>query len=137
MPATRWVKGSRGPSEHLRFSDPETGATVHRLTGHHSISHPTYFLQCSFTVDQSRVLFTGYRSGSAQLFDVGFPDGGIRQLTGGDPVHPFSALIAPDGTVLFVRGGSIWRLDPESLDETLVADSRGQLGECSLDSSGS
>jgi hypothetical protein len=137
MATASWVKGARGPSEHALFSDPETGATVHRLTGHRSISHPTYFLQCSFTEDQSRVLFTGYRSGSAQLFEAGFPNGGVRQLTGDDPVHPFSALIAPGGAVLFVRGGSIWRLDRESLEEALVADSRGQLGECSLDSSGS
>ncbi len=137
MATSDWAKGASFPSEHLRFSDPDTGATLHRLTGHRSISHPTYFLQCSFTPDQSRVLFAGYRSGSAQLFDAGFPDGDIRQLTGDDPVHPFSALIAPDGTVLFVRGGSIWRLDRESLEESLVVDSGGQLGECSLDPSGS
>ena len=136
MPGARWRKGVRGPSEHAEFSDPDTGAVMHRLTAHASISHPTYFLQCSFSADQSRVLFTGYRSGSAQLFEAGFPDGPIRQLTGGDPVHPFSPLIAPDGAVLFVRGGTIWRLDTENLEESVVAESDGQLGECSLDPSG-
>ena len=138
MATSGWAKGARFPSEHARFADPETGAAMHRLTSHPSISHPTYFLQCSFAADQSRVLFTSYRSGSAQFYDAGFPDGDIRQLTGGDPVHPFSALIAPDGAVLFVRGGSIWRLEleSESLRESPVADSGGQLGECSLDPSG-
>ena len=132
MGAVAWRKGARGPSEHAVFADAATGARVHRLTGHPSISHPTYFLQCSFTEDQSHVVFTGYRSGSAQLFEAGFPDGGIRQLTGGDPVHPFSAVIAPGGAVFFVRAGGVWRLDRETLDEELVVDSGGQLGECSL-----
>lgn len=132
----QWRKGARGPSEAERFTDAETGARVHRLTGHQSISHPTYFLQCSFTEGQRHVLFTGYRSGSAQLFEAEFPDGGIRQLTGDGPVHPFSALIAPDGSVCFVRDGSIWRMDRETLEESLVAESGGQLGECSLSPGG-
>ncbi len=136
MPAVDWRKGARGPSEHCSYRDPETGATVHRMTCHPSISHPTYFLQCSFAPDGSRLLFTGYRSGSAQLFEAAFPGGGIRQLTDGEPVHPFSPLIASDGGVLFVRGGAVWRLDPASLEETLVMESGGQLGECSLDISG-
>lgn len=125
-------KGDTWPSEHHSFRDERTGARIHRVTGHDSISHPTYFLQCSFSADQSRLLFTGYRTGAAQLYDAEFPDGPIRQLTDGDPVHPFSPLIAPDGAVVFVRGGAVWRLEPEGLGETLIADSGGQLGECSL-----
>ena len=136
MRPVTWRKGAAGPSEHAVFVDSLTGATVHQLTGHPSISHPTYFLQCSFTEDQSHVLFTGYRSGSAQLFEAGFPSGSIRQLTGGTPVHPFSAVIAPDGAVFFAREGAIWRLDRETLDEYRVAESGGQLGECSLSPSG-
>ncbi len=136
MAAVEWGKGACGPSEREVFTDSRTGATVQRLTGHPSISHPTYFLQCSFTPAQDRVLFTGYRSGSAQLFEAGFPDGGIRQLTGGAPVHPFSAVIARDGSVYFVRGGAIWQLRRDTLEERLVADSGGQLGECSLSPAG-
>lgn len=128
----QWKKGARGPSELTRSTDPETGVEVRQLTSHPSISHPTYFLQCSMTEDQRHVLFTGYRSGTAQLFETGFPDGGIRQLTDGEPIHPFSAVIAPDGAVLFVRGGSVWRLDRDTLEETRIAASGGQLGECSL-----
>ena len=131
MPRTAG-KGQRWPSESASFRDSHTGALVRRLTGHDSISHPTYFLQCSFNADQSRLLFTGYRGGSAQLYEAAFPDGGIRQLTEGAAVHPFSPLVAPDGAVLYVRGGDIWRLDWRTLGETLVAESGGQLGECSL-----
>ncbi|MDE0123468.1 MAG: oligogalacturonate lyase family protein [Bryobacterales bacterium] len=136
MGKVKWRKGARGGPEHSCFEDAVTGATVHQLTTHPSISHPTYFLQCSFTEDQRHLLFTGYRGGNAQLFEAEFPEGRIRQLTGGEPVHPFSAVIAPGGAVLFVRGGAIWRIDRETLEEHPVAESGGQLGECSLSPSG-
>ena len=115
--AVRWCKGARGPSEHATFRDPETGIRVHRLTDHASISHPTYFLQCSFAPDQSYVLFSGYRSGTAQLFTVGFPDGEIRQLTDGAAIHPFSALIAPDGVM--ARSLGLFNRRPSTLSTTL------------------
>ena len=135
-PSIAWRKGARGPSESSRHADPDSGVTVHQLTDHPSISHPTYFLQCSFTREQSHLVFTGYRDGSAQLLEVGFPDGEIRQLTGGEPIHPFSPVIAPDGSVVFVRGGSVWRLDRDTLDESRIACPGGQLGECSLSPAG-
>ncbi len=133
---TVWGKGVVGPSEAVRGEDRRTGVAVYQLTAHASISHPTYFLQCSFTRDQRHVLFTGYRDGTAQLFEVGFPEGPIRQLTAGDPIHPFSALIAPDDSLLFVRAGAVWRLDRDSLDTERIADSGGQLGECSISPAG-
>lgn len=132
----KWRKGARGPSELVSSIDLATGARVHRVTSHASISHPPYFLQCAFTSDQRHLLFTSYRSGCAQLFEAGFPDGEIRQITDGDPIHPFSAVIAPDDSVLFVRAGSVWRVDRDSLEETLIAESGGQLGECSLSATG-
>ena len=129
-------KGALFPSEYSRSVDSKTGATVHQLTNDASINHPTYFLQSSFTADQRFVIFTSYRSGSAQLFEVGFPDGEIRQLTCDKPIHPFSPAIAPDGGIFFVRGGSVWRLNRQTLEEIEVASFGGQLGECSLSPSG-
>ena len=130
-------KGATFPSEHSSFADEETGARVHQLTNHPSISHPTYFLNSSFTPDQSTLIFTSYRTGEAQLFEAGFPDGEIRQLTDGAAIHAFSPAIAPDGrTVFFVRGGSIFVLDRSNLGERLVAEFDGQLGECSLSPDG-
>jgi hypothetical protein len=131
-------KGRRFPSEHSTGRDPRTGALVHQVTAHPSINHPTYFLHSSFWPDQSAILFTSYRSGSAQLFESGFPNGGIRQLTEGPPIHAFSPLIAPDGAeVYFVRGGEVWALERGSLRERLVTRFEdGQLGECSLSADG-
>jgi hypothetical protein len=132
------MKGSRFPPEHSISEDQETGARVHRMTSHPSINHPSYFLQSSFTPDGRSLIFTSYRTGSPQLFECGFPDGEIRQLTDGPAIHPFSPAIAPDGLcVYFVRAGAIWRVHRHTLDEFLVIEFPGaQLGECSLDPAG-
>jgi oligogalacturonide lyase len=128
-------KGAFSPSEHSEYRDRTTGALVHQLTRHPSINHPTYFLNSSFAPDGRHVIFTSYRTGSAQLFEAAFPDGGIRQLTAGPAIHPFSPAIHPDGRrVYFVRGGQVWELDRDTLAERLVVAFAGaQLGECSLD----
>jgi len=133
------VKGDRLPAEHSTFRDRVTGALVHQLTNHPSINHPTYFLQSSFTPDGRALIFTSYRTGNAQLFEIApYPDGDIRQLTEGPAIHPFSPAIHPDGArVFFVRGGAIWRIDRASLLESRVAEfTEAQLGECSLDAAG-
>jgi len=109
------------------------------MTNAAQMSHPSYFLQRSFTPDNRTLVFTSYRSeGEAQLFDVEFPDGPIRQLTGTYPIHPFSPAILPGGEqILFVRGGSIWVIRRDTLAERLVIDfSGGQLGECSFSPDG-
>jgi oligogalacturonide lyase len=133
------VKGACFRSEHSTFADRSTGARVHQLTAHRSINHPTYFLQSSFTPDGRALIFTSYRTGSAQLFEiVPYPDGEIRQLTDGPAIHPFSPAIHPDGTRLFfVRGGGVWQIDRATLEEHCIVDLPGaQLGECSLGAAG-
>jgi hypothetical protein len=135
---TVFFKAQRFSSEHAAGRDPRTGAVVHRMTSHPSINHPSYFLHSSFWPDQSAILFTSYRSGSAQLFEAGYPEGEIRQLTDGPPIHAFSPVISPDGgAVYFVRGGEVWALERDRLRERLVAQFEGgQLGECSLSADG-
>jgi hypothetical protein len=130
-------KGAVYPAELSSFLDEATGARVYQVTNHPSINHPTYFLNSSFPPDQRALVFTSYRSGQAQLFEAGFPEGEIRQLTGGEPIHPFSPAMASSGaSIFFVRGGSIWEIDRQSLAERLVAAFDGQLGECSLSADG-
>jgi hypothetical protein len=132
------VKASILPSE---FQQETWGspARILRLTGAPCINHATYFLQCPFSSDGRTLIFTSYRSGDAQLFSIdGFPDGPIRQWTDGPAIHPFSAAVHPSGrAVFFVRGGSIWRISPGSLDESLVVSfENAQLGEVSLGEGG-
>lgn len=131
-------KNSIWAAEHKSFPDRKTGRLLHQWTDHPSINHPTYFLQSSFLPDGSGLIFTSYRTGSAQLFLVQLPGGEIRQLTDGPALHPFSPAIDPSGRlVYFVRGGSIWNVELPSLTETLiVAFEDAQLGECSLSADG-
>lgn len=129
------MKNATWPSEHSEFVDRITGIRVHQMTSATAISHPTYFLQRSFTPDNRSLVFTSFRDrNQAQLFEVEFPERRIRQLTDGAPIHPFSPAILPGGgETVFVRGGSIWILDRTSLAERLVIEYEGgQLGECSF-----
>lgn len=138
MASNRPGKGAKLPSEHRGFEDASTGTRIHQITAHPSTNHLSYFLQSSFTPDCKYLIFVSDRSGSAQIYEAGFPDGEIRQLTGGAPVHAYSPTLAPDGAHLyFVRGGGIWRLHRASLAETRVAEFEGaQLGECTLGDGG-
>src|SRR5436190_210788 len=104
------------------------------MTDHPSINHATYFLQSSFTPDNRTLIFTSYRTGNAQLFEIDFPDGEPRQLTSGAAIHPFSPAIHKDGrTIYFVRAGEIWTIDRATRAERrVVAFPEAQLGECSL-----
>jgi hypothetical protein len=128
------LRGDRFPSEHSSYLDPVTGARVHQLTNHASINHPTYFLHSSFTPDGAALFFTSYRAGAAQIFETAFPDGEIRQLTDGAPIHPYSPVMCADGrSIVFVRGGEVWTIDRVTLAERrIVAFAGAQLGEPSL-----
>jgi hypothetical protein len=132
-------KGQFFPSELLSHRDSVTGTAVLQLTSSTAISHATYFLQSSFTPAADTLLFISNRSGGWQLYSISpYPDGPIRQLTGGPSIHPFSPAIHPGGRlVYFVRGASIWQLQLDSLDEACVVDfGSGSMGEPSLDAAG-
>lgn len=131
-------KGAIEAPEVREFSDNATGAMIRQYTQGASISHPTYFLQSSFTPDMRQLLFTSYRTGAAQLHAAALSDGLLCQLTDGAPIHPFSAAIHPDGeTVIFVRGGEVWSLSLGSLAERQIVKLDGaQLGEVSLSRDG-
>jgi hypothetical protein len=134
-----FAKGALFPSEHSCCRDRATGALVHQMTNQPVINHATYFLQSSFSPDGVALLFVSYRSGNAQLYEIlPFPGGDIRQLTAAAPIHPFSPAYHPDNErIFFVRGGAIWFVRRDSLEETCVVDFAGaQLGECSLSVTG-
>ena len=128
-------KGRQFESEHSSYTDKATGVLVHQITSALAINHATYFLQTSFLPGDESMIFISNRSGAAQLYEIApFPDGPIRQLTAGAAIHPFSPAIHPSGkTIFFVRGGSLWELDRETLAERLIIEFQGaQLGEPSL-----
>lgn len=132
-------KGDESPSELIAHRDSATGVEVLQITAAPAINHATYFLQSSFTPDARTLLFISNRTGAWQLFAVTpYPDGPIRQLTAGPPIHPFSPAIHADGRrVIFVRGAAIWALLLDTLEESCVVDfGAGSMGEPSLDATG-
>jgi hypothetical protein len=131
-------KGFLYDPEIREFRDPASNRKVWQVTDHPSINHPTYFLQPSFTPAGKHLIFTSYRTGTPQLFEAEWPGGRIRQLTDGPAIHPFSPAIHPRGEVVyFVRGGSVWSISIDSLEEQLIAEFEdAQLGECSLSADG-
>lgn len=120
------------------FRDPVAGRKIWQLTTAEAISHPTYFLQSSFLPGDESVFFTSYRTGTAQLFSKGFPDGEVRQLTRGEAIHPFSPALHPNGEeIVFTRGNGLWSVRLFSLADRLIANFEGaQLGESSISADG-
>jgi hypothetical protein len=131
------LKGAVLAAEWSEHRDPATGTQVLQVTNHPSVSHPSYFLQSSFLPDD-RVYFTSYRTGAAQLYEASLSDGSLTQLTDGDPIHPFSPLFhEARNELMFTRGGSLWALHRDSLQERCVCDIPGaQFGEASLSADG-
>jgi hypothetical protein len=111
---------------------------MRQITDGPHISHPTYFLQSSFFPGDREMFFTSYRTGEAQLFEISLATGELRQLTNGAPIHPYSAALHPDGATLVVtRGGEVWAVRRDSLEERRIfPDSGAQLGECSISADG-
>lgn len=82
------------------------------------------------------MIFTSYRTGSAQLFHASLDNGELKQLTEDAAIHPYSPAISGE-FIYFVRAGSIWRIHRETLaEEQVVAFGNSQLGECSLSPDG-
>jgi oligogalacturonide lyase len=122
----------------IAYRDPATNAQVWQVTEGPAINHPSYFLQSSFFPGGREMFFTSYRTGSPQLFEASLDSGAERQITNGEPIHPFSAALHPDGeTLLYTRGGGLWAIHRRTLQERLIADHPAtELGECSISRDG-
>ena len=122
----------------IAFRDRATGAQVWQVTEGPAISHPTYFLQSSFFPGGREIFFTSYRTGTPQLCEASLDSGDTRQITRGEPIHPFSAALHPDGeTLVFTRGGGLWAINRRTLEERqIVANPQAELGECSISRDG-
>ncbi len=82
------------------------------------------------------MFFTSYRSGNAQVWQASLETGEQTQITHGDPIHPYSPALHPDGRTLIVtRGGGLWtELDGE---QRCIFELPGaELGECSISPDG-
>lgn len=133
-----YAPGASLPSESRTFQDEKTGVRVVQLTNHPSINHNLYFLTSSFTPDERAVVVASYRSSSVNYYKIGFPDGGITQLTDEAEIHGYSGIISPDGAeLLYTAGGAVRGVHLDTLTtRTLMAYEGGQLGELSINADG-
>lgn len=127
-------KGSVHPSELQEFEDTKTGTHIYQLTSDNTINHNLYFLTSSFTPDQTRLIFTSYRSGTANFYQVEFPDGEITQVTDGVAVHGYSGVISKDGAELYYTEDDLIKaINLNTLEERVLTEfPGGSLGECSV-----
>lgn len=115
-------KGSVISDEGSACQRNEYGVNVRQITDNKAVSHQLYFLTTSFTGDGKSIVFASNRFGEMQYFMREYPDGRIVQLTDGAEVHGYSGSMNQAGdTLYFARGGEIWSLDLDSLEETLLA----------------
>lgn len=106
--------GRRWPTEKETFTDPRTGATVHRLTDARAHDNHVYFAYPGWC-DDDTLLFLSERTGRRQLFSVDVESGAITQLTDLD-ASVGSPRLARDGSRAFLRHrGHVVSLDLETL----------------------
>ncbi len=132
--------GERWGGEYALTRDRETGARVHRLTGHPSINHSFFFLNPSFRPGHpGQVGFVTHRGGRPQvcLFDEAAREAVC--LTDREAVQPFSPAFGPDGAALYytTRLGEIWeRRLTDGAERRLAVLADAGVGECSLSADG-
>ena len=73
------------PSERRTYTDPDTGATVHQLTGYKGNSHHLYFTNPGWYDGGRRLLFGSDRDNRTNLFGIDLQDGSITQVTDFEP----------------------------------------------------
>lgn len=82
------------------------------------------------------MFFTSYRSGNAQVWRASLETGEQTQITLGDPIHPYSPALHPDGETLIVtRGGSLWA-EFDGGQRCIFELPGAELGECSISPDG-
>ncbi|MBC7925773.1 MAG: PD40 domain-containing protein [Bryobacteraceae bacterium] len=135
---TEGRKGAVVPAEWFDSPDAVTGTSILQITSHPTIQHPSYFLQSSFLPGDRELFFVSYRTAAPQLWLASLQDGSLKQLTDGVPIHPFSpAFREQTNEIVFTRGGSLWAIQLDTLEERLVIEvPRAQFGECSLSPDG-
>lgn len=131
-------KGRTFPGETRSLRDERTGAALWQVTSHPSVNHSLYFLTNSFLPEDKAIIFASFRSGAANFYRAGFPEGEITQLTDSPEINSFSAVISPDATELvYTAGGRIMALNLSTLAERVVAHfPGGKLGEVNISPDG-
>lgn len=101
--------------------DPYTGCPVTRLTPPDHTSHHMYFYNRMVTSDSSRLLYCAEINGRRNLYLMELATGDAVQLTEGDALDDYGAMIsADDKSVYYQQDRKVWKLDLATLQHTCL-----------------
>ena len=101
--------------------DPYTGCPVTRLTPPDHTSHHMYFYNRMVTSDSSRLLYCAGINGRRNLYLMELATGDAVQLTEGDALDDYGAMIsADDKSVYYQQDRKVWKLDLATLQRTCL-----------------
>ena len=101
--------------------DPYTGCPVTRLTPPDHTSHHMYFYNRMVTSDSSRRLYCAEINGRRNLYLMELATGDAVQLTEGDALDDYGAMIsADDKSVYYQQDRKVWKLDLATLQRTCL-----------------
>lgn len=101
--------------------DPYTGCTVIRLTQPDHTSHHMYFYNRMVTSDSSRLLYCAEVDGRRNLYLMDLATGDGVQLTEGDGLDDYGAMIsADDKSIYYQQDRKVWQLDLATLQRTCL-----------------
>ena len=101
--------------------DPYTGCPVTRLTPPDHTSHHMYFYNRMVTSDSSRLLYCAEINGRRTLYLMELATGDAVQLTEGDALDDYGAMIsADDKSVYYQQDRKVWKLDLATLQRTCL-----------------
>lgn len=101
--------------------DPYTGCPVTRLTPPDHTSHHMYFYNRMVTSGSSRLLYCAEINGRRNLYLMELATGDAVQLTEGDALDDYGAMIsADDKSVYYQQDRKVWKLDLATLQRTCL-----------------
>lgn len=117
------MRGAAFPSEARTIRDEQSGRTLRQVTAHPSIHHHPFFFVPAWSLDERKLFFVSWRSGTPQIFFEDGPGGQLVQVTDRPGIAEWSLIASPDGRyVYYTAGASAWRADTSTFEEIQLAD---------------
>ena len=116
------AKGSEIQLDFQTVNDPQTGATVTRLTPPDVLCHRNYFYQKCFTQDGRKLLFAAEFDGHRNYYLLDLASQKAVQLTEGAGDNTFGGFLSPDDRFLFYvkNDRTLQRVSLDTLAEKTV-----------------
>lgn len=106
-----------------KYSDPDTGREVWKLSPEGALSYLSYFYHKSISRDNDFIIFGAEFDGVRNLFRMSIKDEEVIQLTDRKNIIPYQASMTEDDKfLLYATADSIIKLDIENIKEEVIYD---------------